>query len=155
VAVMVEVLTDNRNRTGSDVRSTFSRNGGSLAEPGAVAWQFQRKGLITVPSSVPEDDLMLVAAEAGADDISDEDDVWLVTTPPSELQAVRSALEQAGITVEASDLSMVAANLVALESATEAKRVLGLIEALEDNDDVQAVHANFDIPDQVLQAVTA
>ena len=153
VAVMVEALTDNRNRTGAEVRSTFTRNGGSLAEPGAVAWQFDRRGQIVVPRSVEEDDVMLAALDAGAEDIVDDGDTWRVVTPPTQLHAVRSALEEAGIPVESSDLTMVPQATVPLEDAEAARRVLRLIDALDDLDDVQAVHANFDIPDAILETV--
>jgi YebC/PmpR family DNA-binding regulatory protein len=153
VAVMVEVLTDNRNRTGAEIRNIFSRNGGSTAEPGAVAWQFDRKGQIIVPRSVDEEELMLAALDAGADDIVDDGDSWRVTTPPTELHAVRTALDEAGIEVDSSDLTMVPQATIALESAEDAKRVLRLIDALDDHDDVQAVHANFDIPDAILETV--
>jgi YebC/PmpR family DNA-binding regulatory protein len=155
VAVLIEVLTDNRNRTGSDVRSIFSRAGGSMAEPGAVAWQFARKGVVIVPGTVDEDDLMLVAADAGAEDIERDGDVWSVTTPPTELHAVRSALEEASIPVDSSDLAMVPENRIPLDSSSTAKQVLNLIDALEENDDVQEVYANFDIPDDILEEVTA
>ena len=147
------MLTDNRNRTGSEVRSIFSKRGGNMAEPGAVAWQFERKGVVLVPSSVDEDELMLAALDAGADDIVSEDEFWRVTTPPTDLHKVRTALEGAGIAVESSDLTMIPTTLVPLDDAGNAKRVLQLIDALEDHDDVQAVHANFDVPDEVLQAV--
>jgi YebC/PmpR family DNA-binding regulatory protein len=153
VAVLIEVLTDNRNRTGSEVRSIFSKRGGNMAEPGAVAWQFERKGVVLVPSSVDEDELMLAALDAGADDIVGEDEFWRVSTPPTDLHKVRTALEEAGIPVESSDLTMIPTTLVPLDDAGNAKRVLQLIDALEDHDDVQAVHANFDVPDEVLQAV--
>jgi YebC/PmpR family DNA-binding regulatory protein len=153
VAVMVEALTDNRNRTGAEVRSTFTRNGGSMAEPGAVAWQFDRKGQVLIPRSVEEDDVMLAALDAGAEDIVDEGDTWRVVTPPTQLHAVRSALEEAGIPVESSDLTMVPQATVPLEDAEAARRVLRLIDALDDLDDVQAVHANFDIPDAILETV--
>lgn len=153
VAVMVEALTDNRNRTGAEVRSTFTRNGGSMAEPGAVAWQFDRKGQVLVPRSVEEDDVMLAALDAGAEDIVDDGDTWRVVTPPTQLHAVRSALEEAGIPVESSDLTMVPQATVPLEDAEAARRVLRLIDALDDLDDVQAVHANFDIPDAILETV--
>jgi YebC/PmpR family DNA-binding regulatory protein len=153
VAVLIEVLTDNRNRTGSEVRSIFSKRGGNMAEPGAVAWQFERKGVVLVPSSVDEDELMLASLDAGADDIVSEDEFWRVSTPPTDLHKVRTALEEAGIPVESSDLTMIPTTLVPLDDAGNAKRVLQLIDALEDHDDVQAVHANFDVPDEVLQAV--
>jgi YebC/PmpR family DNA-binding regulatory protein len=155
VAVMVEVLTDNRNRAGADVRNIFSRNGGSMAEPGAVAWQFDRKGTIVVPRSVDEEDLMLTALDAGADDIVDDGDSWRVTTPPTELHAVRTALEEAGIGIESSDLTMVPQTAIPLDTAEGAKKVLHLIDALDEHDDVQAVHANFDIPDTILETVEA
>lgn len=153
VAVLVEVLTDNRNRTGAEVRTIFNRGGGSMAEPGAVAWQFDRKGSILVDRAADEEELMLAALDAGAEDIADDGEAWRVTTPPSELHAVRTALEEGGFAVEESDLVMVAANQVPLGSAGDAKSVLALVDALEDNDDVQAVHANFDIADDVFAAL--
>jgi YebC/PmpR family DNA-binding regulatory protein len=153
VAVLIDVLTDNRNRTGSEVRSIFSKRGGNMAEPGAVAWQFERKGVVLVPGSVDEDELMLAALDAGADDIVSEDEYWRVSTPPTDLHKVRTALEEAGIPVESSDLTMIPTQLVPLDDAGNAKKVLQLIDALEDHDDVQAVHANFDVPDEVLQLI--
>jgi YebC/PmpR family DNA-binding regulatory protein len=153
VAVMVEVLTDNRNRTGAEIRNIFSKNGGSTAEPGAVAWQFDRKGQIIVPRSVDEEDVMLTALDAGAEDIIDDGDSWRVTTPPTELHAVGTALDEAGIEVDSSDLTMVPQATIALETSEDAKKVLRLIDALDDHDDVQAVHANFDIPDAILETV--
>lgn len=154
VAVLVEVLTDNRNRTGSDVRSIFSRAGGSMAEPGAVAWQFQRKGVIVVAGTVDEDELMLAAADAGAEDIERDGDLWSVTTRPADLQAVRTAMQEASVPVESSDLAMVPENRIPLDSTSTAKQVLNLIDALEENDDVQEVYANFDIPDSILEEVS-
>ncbi len=155
VGVLIEVLTDNRNRTGADIRSVFTRAGGSMAEPGAVSWQFHRKGVILVPGEVDEDELMLTAADAGAEDIERDGDVWSVTTPPSDLHAVRDALEAASVPIESSDLAMVPDNRIPLESSSTAKQVLNLIDALEENDDVQDVYANFDIPDQILEEVGA
>ena len=155
VAVMAECLTDNRNRTGAEIRNIFSKHGGSMAEPGAVAWQFERKGHVVVPRSVDEDELMMAALDAGADDIADEDDVWRVTTPPTDLHAVRSALEEAGIPVESSELALVSNTVVRLDEIDVAKRVLRLIDALDDHDDIGAVHANFDIPDNIIEAVEA
>ena len=155
VAVIVECLTDNRNRTGADIRSTFSKNGGSMAEPGAVSWQFERKGVILVPKSVTEDDLMLVALEAGAEDISDSGESWQVTTPPSDMPAVRSALDEAGIAVESAEVTLLPSTTIALDSESDAKKVLHLIDLLEDHDDVQNVYANFDIPDNILELVEA
>jgi YebC/PmpR family DNA-binding regulatory protein len=155
VAVLVEVLTDNRNRTGSDVRSLFSRNGGSMAEPGAVAWQFARKGVVLVPGTVAEDDLILVALDAGADDIADDGGTWRVTCEPGDLAALRGALEAAGIAVESADASMVPSSVTPLDTPEAAKKVLRLLDALDDQDDVQNVYANFDIPDDVLATVSA
>jgi YebC/PmpR family DNA-binding regulatory protein len=157
VAVYVECLTDNRNRTGAEVRAIFSKNGGSAAEPGAVAWQFQRKGVVMVRKAVAgdPDDFMLVALEAGAEDLEDQGDMWQVTSAPTDLAKLRAGLEEAGIAVESADLTMLPTSTVALESESDARRVLKVIDALEDQDDVQAVYANFDIPDEVLQAVEA
>jgi YebC/PmpR family DNA-binding regulatory protein len=152
VAVIVECLSDNRNRTGAEIRNTFSRNGGTMAEPGAVGWQFERKGAIPVPHTFDEDRVMEVAMEAGAEDLADEDERWMVTTAPGDLMAVRAALESAGLEPGAAELSMVPGTLVEVTSEAEAKKVLRLIEALEDHDDVQNVFSNFDIPDAVMAA---
>lgn len=150
VALLIEVLTDNRNRSGSDIRSAFSKRGGSMAEPGAVAWQFDRKGVMTLDGAIDEDALMEAAIEAGAEDIVKEGDLWRVTTDPHDLHAVRAALEEGGFKVESGDLAMVAQNLVAIEDSGSAKKVLDLIDALEDLDDVQDVYGNFDISDEIL-----
>jgi YebC/PmpR family DNA-binding regulatory protein len=160
VALIVECLTDNRNRTGAEVRATFSKNGGSMAEPGAVSWQFERKGVILVTKAVAgkpevtEDDLMLVALEHGAEDISDAGEVWQVTTGPSDLIGAREAIEEAGFKVESAEPTMLATQSVPLATETEARKVLHLIEIFEDNDDVQNVYANFDIPDDILELVS-
>jgi YebC/PmpR family DNA-binding regulatory protein len=153
VALLIEVLTDNRNRSGSDVRSTFTKRGGSMAEPGAVAWQFDRKGVLAVDGSVDEDELMLAAIDAGAEDIVREGEVWRVTTAPTDLHTVRTAIEDAGFKVESGDLAMIAQNLVTIDDAGAAKKVLDLIDALEDLDDVQDVYGNFDIADDVLASL--
>ena len=154
VALYVEVLTDNRNRTSSEIRSLFTRNGGSLAEPGAVAWQFRRSGVIIVPRSVDEEELMLAALDAGADDITDEGDTWRVTCEPTDLPDVREALEAAGIDPDSAEATMLPTQLVAVSSPEQARSVVRLLTELDDHDDVQDVHANFDIPDEILQAVT-
>jgi YebC/PmpR family DNA-binding regulatory protein len=154
VAVYVQALTDNRNRTGAEIRNIFSRNGGSFAEPGAVSWQFERKGVVAVPkSAASEDDLMLLAADAGAEDIRDGGDNWEVVTPPTELHAVRTAIEGEGTSIASSDLVFEPTTSVELAEEAAAKSVLRLVEALEDHDDTEAVWANFDIPDAVLEAV--
>src|SRR5690606_22561524 len=139
VAVMVDALTDNRNRTGSEVRSIFTKHGGSMAEPGAVAWQFERKGAVIVDRSVEEDDLMLLALDAGAEDIVDEGEVWRITTGPTDVHAVRTALEEAGIEVSSSELTMLPTSTIAVDSEEAAKKVLKLVYALDENDDVQDV----------------
>ncbi len=156
VAVIVQCLTDNRNRTGSEIKNVFSRNGGSFAEPGAVSWQFERKGIVVLEKAVAsEDDLMLAAADAGAEDIEDLGDTWQVTTPPTELHAVRTALDAAGFATKSGDLTMIPTTSVELDDESQAKQVLRLMDALEEHDDVEAVYANFDIPDAVLEAVSA
>jgi YebC/PmpR family DNA-binding regulatory protein len=156
VAVYVEALTDNRTRTGAEIKNVFTRNGGSLAEPGAVAWQFERKGVVLLDQSAgTEDELVLAALEAGADDITDLGDVWQITTGATDLHAVRTALDEAGIAVTSADLTMLPTTTVALAEPSAAKSVLRVIDALEEHDDVQNVYANFDIPDDVLQVVYA
>jgi YebC/PmpR family DNA-binding regulatory protein len=155
VALIIDVLTDNRNRSGSDVRSIFTKRGGSMAEPGAVAWQFERKGVILVDRSAEEEELMLGAVDAGAEDIADDGEAWRVTTPATDLHAVRTAVEEAGITVESAELTLVPSAAVPLDTAETAKKVLRLVDALDDHDDVQGVYSNFDIPDSILVAVEA
>jgi YebC/PmpR family DNA-binding regulatory protein len=152
VAIIVECLTDNRNRTGAEVRNVFSRNGGSMAEPGAVSWQFARKGVIELPRALDEDAITEVAVEAGAEDLSDEGDRWVVTSAPTDLAAVRGALEAAGMAPDSVELAMVATTTVPVTEQGEARKVLRLLEALDDEDDVQNVWSNFDIPDEVLAA---
>jgi YebC/PmpR family DNA-binding regulatory protein len=153
VAVIIECLTDNRNRTGAEVRSVFTRNGGSMAEPGAVAWQFERKGVLTVDRAVDEDRLTELVVEAGAEDLRDEGDHWVVTADPTQLATVRQALADAGVEPLDAELQLLATTSVPVEDEAEARRVLRLIEALDDLDDVQSVWSNFDIPDAVLAAV--
>ena len=150
VAVMVECLSDNRNRTGAEIRNLFNKNGGSMAEPGAVSWQFERKGLISLPRALDEDQIMEAAMEAGAEDLADEDDHWVVTCSPTDMVAVRAALEAADLPPSSSDLSMVPTSTLEVADESEAKKVLRLIEALDDHDDVQNVYANFDIPESVM-----
>ena len=154
VAVIVEALTDNRNRTASDVRHVFAKNDGNLGGSGAVAWLFERRGLVVVEADgVDEDELMLAAAEGGAEDVVNDGTTFQVTCEPDQLAAVREAVEAAGFTVDASELTMVPKTTVEVADENEAKKILRLIDTLEDNDDVQDVYANFDIPEQVLEAV--
>jgi len=153
VAVYVTTLTDNRNRTGPEIRAVFSKNGGSIAEPGSVACQFERKGIVVVPGDVEEDDLMLVAIDGGAEDITRQGDEWHVTSAPTDTMAVRDAIEAGGIAVTSADLTMVPSTMVTVDSADAAKAILRVIDALDDQDDVQDVYANFDITDDVLEAL--
>jgi YebC/PmpR family DNA-binding regulatory protein len=155
VAVLVDVLTDNRNRTGSEIRNVFTKNGGSMAEPGAVAWQFERKGVVLAERAADEEALMLVALDAGAEDLADDGEAWRITTPPADLHAVRAAVEEAGVAVSSSELTMVASSSIPVEETDVAKRVLRLIDLLDDNDDVQDVYANFDISDSLLESMEA
>ena len=155
IALLIECLTDNRNRTSGDVRSTLSKNGGSLAEPGAVSWQFERKGVILVPSSVEEDDVMLVALDAGAEDIVDEGEMWRVTTPPSDLPQVREALDEAGIAVESADLAMLPTSTVEVTDVSQVKGLMKLMDLLDDLDDVQDVHGNMDVSDELMDEASA
>jgi YebC/PmpR family DNA-binding regulatory protein len=150
VAVLIEVLTDNRNRTGSDVRNVLKKQGGSIAEPGAVAWQFERKGVIILPRSADEDEIMMAALDAGIEDLVDEGDTWRLTCAPTDLPAVRSAIDEAGIAYDSADVTMLPTSTVPLDSAEAAKAVLRVIDVLEELDDVQDVYANFDIPDEIL-----
>jgi len=152
VAVIVECLSDNRNRTGAEIRNLFSKNGGAMAEPGAVAWQFERKGVIAVPRSHDEERILEVAMEAGAEDLTDEDERWLVTSDPGDMTTVRTALEDAGLEPGPPELTMHPTSTVEVATEAEAKRVLRLLEALDDHDDVQNVYANFDIPDEIMAA---
>ena len=153
VALLIDVLTDNRNRTGAEIRGIFTKHGGSLAEPGAVSWQFARRGIVLVDGGASEDELMLAALDAGADDVADDGGVWRVTTDASRTFDLRDALLAAGFSVESADAPMVSENLVPVTTVAEAKKVLRIVEAIEDNDDVQDVFANFDIPDDVMDEV--
>ena len=152
VAVMVECLSDNRNRTGAEIRNLFNKNGGAMAEPGSVSWQFERKGVVAVPRSKDEERILEVAMEVGAEDLADEDERWLVTSAPADMMAVRNALDEAGLEPGPPELTLVPTSTVELTVEAEAKRVLRLIEALDDHDDVQNVYANFDIPDELMAA---
>jgi YebC/PmpR family DNA-binding regulatory protein len=151
VAVIAEALTDNRNRTAAEVRHIFAKSDGNLGEAGSVAWLFERRGVIVVDGGADEDELTLVAAEGGADDVQRDGSTWEVTAAPEHLSAVREAVERAGFTVENAELAMVPKTTIEVDDETQAKKVLRLIDALEENDDVQEVYANFDIPERVLE----
>jgi YebC/PmpR family DNA-binding regulatory protein len=154
VAVIVEALTDNRNRTASEVRHAFDKHDGNLGTSGAVAWLFERRGVIVVSADgVDEDELTLAAAEGGADDFSRDGSTYEIVSAPEALSTVREALEAAGFTVDSAELAMIAKTTVEVADEGAAKKVLRLIDQLEENDDVQDVYANFDIPERVLETV--
>jgi YebC/PmpR family DNA-binding regulatory protein len=153
VAVMVEVLTDNRNRAASDVRYIFSKNGGKLGTSGSVSYLFERKGVILIPKNeVDEDELMELALEAGAEDVEISESDYRVVTSPEDFATVRESLKEAGIAFENAEITMQPQNSIDLDAST-AKQTLRLMDALEDNDDVQEVYANFDISDDVMSVV--
>jgi len=153
VALYVETLSDNRNRTGSEVRSLLGKNGGSLAEPGSVAWQFERKGIILIPEGIDEDEIMMVALEAGAEDLVDEGGIWRLTCDPSVLSEVRLALETADLDFNSADVTMLPTTTVTIDNESDARSVLKVIDLLDDLDDVQDVYANFDIPDEIFDLI--
>jgi YebC/PmpR family DNA-binding regulatory protein len=156
VAVLVEALTDNRNRTASEVRHAFTKHGGNLGTTGAVAWQFERRGVVLVTANgVDEEELVMAAAEAGADDVDLDGSSFVVTSAPESLSAVRQGLEDAGFTVGSVELAMVPKSTVAVSDESVARRIVRLVEGLEDTEDVQDVYANFDIPEEVLEAVAS
>jgi YebC/PmpR family DNA-binding regulatory protein len=156
VAVFVDALTDNRNRTAADVRHTFSKNDGNLGESGSVAWLFERKGVVLVPAeSVDEEELMLTAADAGAEDVVEEESGYQVTSSPEALQSVKDALTAAGIAFESAEVTMLPKTTIRIEAEADARKLVRLMEALEENDDVQDVYSNFDIPEGVLEAVAS
>jgi YebC/PmpR family DNA-binding regulatory protein len=152
VAMLVEALTDNRNRTGSDVRHIFTKHNGSLGEPGSVNWIFEKKGQLVVDGSRYSEDDLMAAIDAGAEDVALDDDVFEVVTEPADLAAVREALEGAGVEIESAELVQRPTTRVEVEEG-EAGTLMRLIDSLEDNDDVQAVHANFEIDSAVLERV--
>jgi YebC/PmpR family DNA-binding regulatory protein len=154
VALLIEAVTDNRNRTGADVRHALSKGGGSLGEPGSVAYNFDKKGVVAVDGERYTEDDLMVAIDAGAEDISLEDDVFEIVTEPSDLTAVRAALDAAGIELQNAEVIQRPKALVPVDEDTAAK-LLRLIDNLEDNDDVDAVHANFDVDAEVLERLMA
>ena len=153
VAVVVETLTDNKNRTASEIRSIFTKNNGNMGEQGSVAWMFKRKGFVVLPSGkLPEDAVMELALDAGAEDMQAGDETYDVTTAMEDFEKVRAALEAKGLVPVSAELTMIPKNYVKLEGE-DAARMLRLVDALEDNDDVQNVYANFDIPQDVMDAM--
>jgi YebC/PmpR family DNA-binding regulatory protein len=155
VALLIDVLTDNRNRISADVRQVFTKLGGSMAEPGAVGWQFGRRGVIITEDGVTEDDVMMAALEAGADDIVAEGDAWRIMTEATDVFDVKAKLEAAGVATISADSPMVAENLVPVTDLKDARSILKIMEALEDNDDVQDVFSNFDISDELMEEAAA
>ncbi|MBI2844159.1 MAG: YebC/PmpR family DNA-binding transcriptional regulator [Armatimonadetes bacterium] len=156
VAVLVQCLTDNRNRTVADIRNIFGKAGGSLGESGCVAWMFEQKGLVSVPAeTADEDSVMMATLDAGAEDIRVEEDTIEVITKPEDLHAVRDALTNADLAFSEAEIEMLPKNTVRVEDGKEASQVLRLVEMLEDLDDVQHVYANFDIPDELMQQAAA
>jgi YebC/PmpR family DNA-binding regulatory protein len=156
VAVLVEALTDNRNRTASEVRHQFSKHGGNLGTTGAVVWQFERRGLVLVSAEgVDEDALLLAVADAGADDVELDGSTFEISSSPEKLATVRAALEARDFPVESAELAMIPKATVAISDEGTARRVVRLVEGLEEADDVQDVYANFDIPEAVLEVVAS
>jgi YebC/PmpR family DNA-binding regulatory protein len=154
VALFVETLTDNRNRTGQDVRYAFTRNGGSLGDPGSTAWMFTRKGVVQIEKSpaIDEEKLLEMALDAGAEDVADAGSTWEITTDATTLRRVREVIEASGIPMLSAELTMVPQTQVPVDGA-QARQVLALLDALEELDDVQNVYANFDIPEEVMAEV--
>ena len=153
VAVIVESLTDNKNRTAADVRHLFDKNDGNLGTTGSVGWIFERRGQVIVNGPADEDELTLVAADAGADDVVNDGDMFQVLCAPELFGSVRDAIEAGGFSIESAELTMVPKTTVEVAEESVAKKLMRLMDALEDNDDVQEVYANFDIPDHILEAV--
>ncbi len=155
VALLVKVLTDNKNRTAPEIRHSFAKYGGNMAEVGSVAWMFERKGLIVVEAArVDEDELLALALEGGASDMRRTDSVFEISTEPAQLEAVRRVLEERGVPIQSAEVTYVPQSTIRLEGK-EAQQVLRLVEGLEELDDVQKVYANFDIPDEVLETLGA
>jgi len=153
VAILAEISTDNRNRTVSEMRHVFSKNGGNMAEAGAVAWMFHKKGdIIIAKSAAKEEDLMNIVLEAGAEDLRDDGETWEILTEPSAFEAVHEAVKKAGIIPESASVAMIPQNYIKLEGS-QANTMIRLMEALEDQDDVQNVHSNFDIDQKLLEEV--
>ena len=152
IAVIVETLSDNRNRTSAEIKHLFAKNGGTIAEPGAVSWQFDRKGILEIEGPIDEDQLLEWVMEAGAENFEPQGKNFIVTTEAHEVAKVRDALEGVGVKVLSAELTLVAQNSIEVTDEPEAKKVLRFMEAIDDHDDVQNVFANFDIPDEILAA---
>jgi YebC/PmpR family DNA-binding regulatory protein len=154
-AILVEALTDNRNRSGAEIRHAFDKNGGSLGEPGSVAWIFEKRGVVLVDGDRYDEDDLIAAVDAGADDVATDGDLLKVTSDPANLGAVRAAIEDAGVEIQSAELAMEPKNVVEVTDEAEARRLVRLMETLDEHDDVDAVHANFDIPAELLEEAAA
>ncbi len=155
VALLIDILTDNRNRTASDVRAIFTKCGGSMAAPGAVAWQFSRKGVILVDRAAKEDDVMAAVLEPGADDMNDDGSVWRITCDAARVWEIKAALDAASLPVQSAESTMVSSAVVPVTDASDAKAILKIMDELEEHDDVQDVYANFDIAEALLESIGA
>lgn len=154
VAILIEALSDNKNRSASEIRNILEKKGGNMSGAGSVAWQFSKKGLIIVKkSAIDEDKLMSIALDAGASDFVAEKETYEITTEPHDFEKVKKAVTDAGLATESAEVTRIPSATVKVTGASEAKSVLALIEALEENEDVQNVYANFDIPDDILQSI--
>jgi YebC/PmpR family DNA-binding regulatory protein len=155
VAIIAEVLTDNRNRTGPEIKRIFEKHGGSLGTPGCVSWTFKQKGMITVATDkISEDDLMEVALSAGAEDMQNTGSVFEITCEPAAYEGLKKALEEKGVPMETAELSLVPQTVVSISDEHTAKKVIGLMEAFDDHDDVQNAYSNFDISEEVMAKVS-
>jgi YebC/PmpR family DNA-binding regulatory protein len=152
IAVIVETLSDNRNRTSAEIKHLFAKNGGTIAEPGAVSWQFDRKGILEIEGPIDEDQLLEWVMEAGAENFEPQGKNFIVTTEPHEVGKVRDSLEASGVKVLSAELTLVPQNAIEVSDESEARKILRFMEAIDDHDDVQNVYANFDIPDEILAA---
>jgi YebC/PmpR family DNA-binding regulatory protein len=152
IAVIVETLTDNRNRTSAEIKHLFGKNGGTIAEPGAVSWQFDRKGVLEIQGPIDEDQLLEWVMEAGGENFEAQGQNFIVTTEPHEVGKVRDALEGFGVKVLSAELTLVAQNSIEVTDEADAKKILRFMEAIDDHDDVQNVFANFDVPEEILAA---
>lgn len=156
VAVLLQILTDNRNRTAPEIRNIFSRNSGNMGESGCVSWMFSRKGYFTIDkinALSGEDDLMMLALEGGAEDFKEEDNSYVITSEPEDFEQLKDLFSTNNIFLSSAEVTMVPQNVVRIENTEDAAKVFRLLEALEDHDDVQNVYSNFDIPEEILQSV--
>ncbi|MBI4433069.1 MAG: YebC/PmpR family DNA-binding transcriptional regulator [Candidatus Omnitrophica bacterium] len=155
VAIMIEALTDNKNRTTAEIRNILEKKGGSMSGAGSVSWQFLKKGFIVVKkSAIGEEKLMTIALDAGASDFVTQDETYEITTEPHDFEAVKKALLDAGVPTESAEVTRIPSSMVKVQDPAAAKSVMGLVDVLEEHEDVQNVYANFDIPDEILQGLT-